>query len=79
MGSDNNQLAIYVKGDLEALVGVKIFEDNKELKAGWTIERDGHKKLTFSQPEGKNISMVVKFWVGLQRVSVPVTFEPKTR
>lgn len=73
LGNESDSLVIYVNGSHESLVSLEVYEDDKKLEPGWYTTSGDERQITFAKPTGSKINLKLKYWDGLQRVTVPIT------
>jgi hypothetical protein len=72
MGQDSDSLNIYVNGNHDSLVSLDVYEKGKELKQGWYTTSGEERRRSYAKPTGSKIDLKVKYWDGMQRVTVPI-------
>lgn len=72
LGEEGDSLAIYINGDHDSLVSLEVYENGKKLKQSWYTTSGTERKRTFGKPTGSNISLKLKYWNGMQKVTVPI-------
>ncbi len=66
-------LQIYVSGELDAFVGLEVYENGREIKRRTMSLSSDERVLTYPKPAGSIIDIRVKHWEGLKRVNVTFT------
>jgi hypothetical protein len=72
MGQDNESLMIYVNGNHDALVSLDVYENGKKLDQGWYTTSGEERRRSYAKPAGSKIDLKLKYWDGMQRVTVPI-------
>lgn len=72
LGDAKNELAIFLSGKLDAFVELEVYENGNKLKSSWSVQQGGEKTLFFSKPSGSKMDIKLKYWDGLNRVTVPI-------
>lgn len=72
LGDTEDSLVVFVKGNLEALVGLEVYENGEKLESGWSSWSNNEKTFTFSKPAGSKINIKLKYWDGLERLTLPL-------
>jgi hypothetical protein len=69
---EDEHLQIYVTGELDAFVGLEVYENGGELARSWMMLGPTERTLRFSKPVGSIIDIKVRYWDGLNRRTVPI-------
>jgi hypothetical protein len=72
MGQDSDSLVIYVNGNHDALISLDVYENGKQLDQGWYTTSGEERRRSYSKPAGSKIDLKLKYWDGMQRVTVPL-------
>jgi hypothetical protein len=72
MGQEGDSLVIYVNGDHDSLVSLDIYENDKKLDQGWHTTSGEERRRSYAKPTGSKIDLKLKYWDGMQRVTVPI-------
>jgi hypothetical protein len=72
MGQDSDSLLIYVNGEHDSLISLEVFENGEKLNQGWYTTSGEERRRSFDKPKGATIDITLKYWDGLQKVTVPI-------
>jgi hypothetical protein len=72
MKDEKDDFIIYVSGNLDSLISLDVYENGRKLDHGWNSTRREEMKMHFEKPAGSKIDIKLKYWDGIQRVTVPI-------
>lgn len=73
LGSDKDKLTLYITGNHDSIVDLEVFENGEKLDQGWYTTDGSERQRTFSKPKQNKVSLKLKYWKELKRVTVPIT------
>ncbi|MEM1155151.1 MAG: hypothetical protein AAGI44_13520 [Pseudomonadota bacterium] len=77
-GGSDDELKLYVFGDIAAFIALEVLDNGKPLEQGWTSTSDSGMGINFAIPSGTTVDISIRYWYGLKRVTVPVRLESRS-